>query len=1053
MVIATEADFIAVWTELDALYGEVSSAPQDGGESAQFGDYIDSTGFTASGSTAAITAAGGIYADLVTNGINAGDVGSAALAVNLAFVELASDYVAFLEAGNPPILDIAKERGVSDPGQSYHDNILGNIGDAVIQDRFIDHESDNIDVTGDLADDLTGDPRSTEAQTYGERPYFDGYAADADDLGASIAWDIAKGIPIADLEVSRDGEDPLDGNIYVVALEDDGTVDVSAFGSIQDAIDGASDGDTIVVGPGTYGGGITVDKALKIVGVPDPDTGDLPTIDGGSGTGMTISGDLSGGSELVHIEGLNFANNTVGLRVASGTDVDNVVVKDSEFHDNTAHGFRTDGGTPDVGSIEVSGSTFADNGQGGSNGSGELLLWNYFGDALLKDLVITSSKLPGDPQADKGDNGIQITGFDPSTYDVTMPVGTIVFDNVEINGSYHKPQLMIQGFSDLDGFSFTDVSLTGSTNWGDLLFVDPISSPGNDTPGSGGYPGAYTGAGGTTILDLSGITISSTSTAALGVDSRIRGSDADDTITGTNANDLLNDLAEDGIDYGGNDTVFGLAGNDILIGGDGDDSLNGGADDDHLEGGAGTDTAGYSVALTKSDIAKNGSGGWTITVGAEGTDTLAEVEIVDHASGRFLLVGNGGFATFADAAAEATQPGDVILAENADDDSDQEIDAGDATTPVDVETGAGDDEVETGSGDDKVDTGDGDDKVDTGAGDDEVDTGDGDDEVDTGDGDDTVDTGAGDDKVDTGDGDDTVDTGDGDDEVETGEGDDKVTSGDGNDKVSTGSGDDEIVGGTGNGDDIYDGGPDNDTVVYSSATNRIVVDLRAIARESEDVRGADGAGGNPDTIGELLVAGSIAASTAVGKADGVDIGTDALLSVENVIAGQGNDKVVGNNNANRLEGGDGKDKLKGLKGSDTLIGDAGKDDLKGGKGKDVLNGGIGKDKLEGGAGKDQFVFDDLGGKADKVLDFETGKDTIVLDSSVFAKIGPAGDALKGKFFEVGKKADDKKDRIIYDKKSGNLWYDADGSKKGSDPVKIAKLDKGLDLSADDFFVL
>ncbi|MEZ5928567.1 MAG: hypothetical protein R3C55_08830 [Parvularculaceae bacterium] len=71
-------------------------------------------------------------------------------------------------------------------------------------------------------------------------------------------------------------------------------------------------------------------------------------------------------------------------------------------------------------------------------------------------------------------------------------------------------------------------------------------------------------------LDLSGVTINS-STGVLGVDSCIRGTDAADLITGTNGNDLLNDLAETGVDYGGDDTVFGLGGNDILLGGAGAD--------------------------------------------------------------------------------------------------------------------------------------------------------------------------------------------------------------------------------------------------------------------------------------------------------------------------------------------------------------------------------------------------------------------------------------------------------------------------------------------------
>lgn len=34
--------------------------------------------------------------------------------------------------------------------------------------------------------------------------------------------------------------------------------------------------------------------------------------------------------------------------------------------------------------------------------------------------------------------------------------------------------------------------------------------------------------------------------------------------------------------------------------------------------------------------------------------------------------------------------------------------------------------------------------------------------------------------------------------------------------------------------------------------------------------------------------------------------------------------------------------------------------------------------------------------------------------------------LKGKHFQVGKKANDGNDYVIYDDKSGRLWYDPDG---------------------------
>ncbi|MDJ0929813.1 hypothetical protein [Breoghania sp.] len=79
----------------------------------------------------------------------------------------------------------------------------------------------------------------------------------------------------------------------------------------------------------------------------------------------------------------------------------------------------------------------------------------------------------------------------------------------------------------------------------------------------------------------------------------------------------------------------------------GDDAFISGVGNDTFDGGADTDTAEYGAALTSVDIALDGTTGWTVTTGsAEGTDTLSNVEIVDGAgTGRFLLVGNGGFET------------------------------------------------------------------------------------------------------------------------------------------------------------------------------------------------------------------------------------------------------------------------------------------------------------------------------------------------------------------------------------------------------------------------
>ncbi|SDB57090.1 6-phosphogluconolactonase, cycloisomerase 2 family, partial [Bauldia litoralis] len=122
--------------------------------------------------------------------------------------------------------------------------------------------------------------------------------------------------------------------------------------------------------------------------------------------------------------------------------------------------------------------------------------------------------------------------------------------------------------------------------------------------------------------------------------------------------------------------------------------------------------------------------------------------------------------------------------------------------------------------------------------------------------------------------------------------------------------------------------------------------------------------------------------------------------------------------------------------ADTIAGRGGKDILQGLGGGDLLDGGKKRDTLFGGDGEDQFSFSTrLKNKwADRIEDFEVGDDTIVLDSAIFDGIGVG--ALKGKFFNTGKKASDGNDHVLWQKNKGWLRYDADG-KGGDDAVKFA----------------
>lgn len=154
-----------------------------------------------------------------------------------------------------------------------------------------------------------------------------------------------------------------------------------------------------------------------------------------------------------------------------------------------------------------------------------------------------------------------------------------------------------------------------------------------------------------------------------------------------------------------------------------------------------------------------------------------------------------------------------------------------------------------------------------------------------------------------------------------------------------------------------------------------------------------------------------------------------------------------------LTGTAGSDGLSGEAGNDVLYGLSGNDRLQGETGNDILAGGLGRDMLSGGAGRDIFVFDSRPARAnsDTLADFSVRDDTIHLAKSAFAKIAKKG-VLAASAFWTGERAHDASDRIVYNKKTGVLLYDADGSGKGA-ALEIAKLAKNLKLTASDFFVI
>lgn len=219
-----------------------------------------------------------------------------------------------------------------------------------------------------------------------------------------------------------------------------------------------------------------------------------------------------------------------------------------------------------------------------------------------------------------------------------------------------------------------------------------------------------------------------------------------------------------------------------------------------------------------------------------------------------------------------------------------------------------------------------------------------------------------------------------------------------------GAGNDRLEGG---GDDSLQGGRGNDTYVSDGAN------ITERAGEGIDQVLSSASLFLPNHIENLTLTGSAAID---GDGNGLD------------------NEITGNGAANELTGADGDDVLSG------------------GLGADTLDGGAGTDTLRGGNGRDTFRFDnDLQDppNVDAILDFVSADDTILLDREIFAAL-PADGPLAAAFFRVGTAAADANDRIIYDKPTGRIFYDADGNGTGAAAVLFVTVTPGTTLTAADF---
>ena len=300
------------------------------------------------------------------------------------------------------------------------------------------------------------------------------------------------------------------------------------------------------------------------------------------------------------------------------------------------------------------------------------------------------------------------------------------------------------------------------------------------------------------------------------------------------------------------------------------------------------------------------------------------------------------------------------------------------------------------------------------------------------------------------------------------EGDDQIFGRGGSDMLYGDAGDDELYGelgwdtlyggtgwdvlGGGNGNDRLFGGNGND-FLYGGKGD----DVAFGGNQDDTIKGHGGADTLYGEAGEDLVLGGAGDDFIHGGAGSDELrgeeGNDQIyggIGYDLLVGGVGDDALYGDNGNDQLYGQAGSDTLYGGNGNDLAVGGSGGDTLYGNDGDDILVGGDGPDVLYGGAGADRFVITDANPNNGTPFfaDFQSGADVIILDEPAFLEISLLGGLLEAEF-ALGELAGDVDDRIIYDKATGNIFYDADGI-GATEQVLIARVEAGTELTAADF---
>ncbi|MBY8977069.1 calcium-binding protein [Rhodobacteraceae bacterium NNCM2] len=247
-------------------------------------------------------------------------------------------------------------------------------------------------------------------------------------------------------------------------------------------------------------------------------------------------------------------------------------------------------------------------------------LWNTLENPDVQDASVPHTTVIG-----TGDNTAHVysitgTAGQSLTLDIDYgnhPVGTaadFAIDIIDANGNAVSPTISIP---------FTD---SGSVN-PDPLVVLVLPSTGTFRIQVREAGSAVVTAGATYVMNVS-VTGQAFNNATVQV--------SNDNIDGGSGEDYLNGM-------GGNDTIDGGAGADSMHGGSGNDTIIGGAGADIIDGGDGVDILTYQNSVSAVTVGNGGSGA---NLGGDAAgDSVTDIEIIIGSNNNDLLFGGGGAVT------------------------------------------------------------------------------------------------------------------------------------------------------------------------------------------------------------------------------------------------------------------------------------------------------------------------------------------------------------------------------------------------------------------------